>query len=153
MKQPFFATLCALIMTLVPVTSQAQALPDLNGRTIVAVTENAYAPLNFIDPKTGQGIGWEYDAFNEIAKRLNAKVEWQLSSWDTMIQGVKQKQYDVGMDGITINAERAEQIDFSDPYLVSEQYMLVRADEDDSSVCVSPLGETLIFHRVRSPAD
>jgi len=112
------------------VLAGAQELPDLGGRTIVAVTENAYTPLNFADPKTGEGIGWEYDAFNEIAKRLNAKVEWKLSSWDTMIQGVREGQYDVGMDGITITDERKQQVDFSDPYMTSEQYMLVRADED-----------------------
>jgi polar amino acid transport system substrate-binding protein len=107
----------------------AQGLPDLQSRTIHAVTENAYVPLNFTDPKTGQGVGLEYDLFNEIAKRLNAKVEWNLSSWDVMIQAVHDGQYDVGMDGITINAERAEQVDFSDPYLTSQQFMLVRADE------------------------
>src|SRR5690606_26710103 len=56
----------------------AQDLPDLGGRTIHAVTENAYYPLNFADPKTGEGIGLEYDVINEIAKRLNAKVEWNL---------------------------------------------------------------------------
>lgn len=109
--------------------SQADNLPNLKGRTIVAVTENAYTPLNFADPATGKGIGWEYDAMNEIARRLNAKVDWQLSSWDTMIQAVKQGQYDIGMDGITINAERAKQIQFSDPYMTSQQFMLVRADE------------------------
>src|ERR1700752_2891346 len=80
----------------------AQELPDLGGRTVKAVTENAYVPLNFADPKTGEGIGWEYDAFNEIGKRLNLKVEWNLSSWDTMIQAVREGQFDVGMDGITI---------------------------------------------------
>lgn len=106
------------------------ALPDLGGRTIVAVTENAYTPLNFVDPDTGKGIGWEYDAFNEIAKRLNLKVEWKLSSWDTMIQAVRDGQFDVGMDGITINEDRKKQIDFSDSYMVSEMFMLVRADED-----------------------
>ncbi len=113
-------------------TSAATAgdLPDLNGRTIVAVTENAYTPLNFADPDTGEGIGWEYDAFNEIAKRLNAKVDWQLSSWDVMIQAVKDGQFEVGMDGITITDERKQQVDFSDPYMVSQQFMLVRADED-----------------------
>ena len=87
----------------------AAELPDLKGRTIVAVTENAYTPLNFADPKTGQGIGWEYDAVNEIARRLNAKVEWKLSSWDTMIQAVREGQFDIGMDGITINDERKAQ--------------------------------------------
>lgn len=108
----------------------AQELPDLGGRTVKAVTENAYVPLNFADPKTGEGIGWEYDAFNEIAKRLNLTVEWNLSSWDTMIQAVREGQFDVGMDGITINDERKAQVDFSEPYMVSEQQMLVRADEE-----------------------
>ena len=106
------------------------ALPDLGGRTVVAVTENAYVPLNFVDPQTGEGIGWEYDAFNEIARRLNFEVDWRLSSWDTMIQAVRDGQFEVGMDGITITAERAEQVDFSDPYMTSEMFMLVRGDED-----------------------
>jgi polar amino acid transport system substrate-binding protein len=110
-------------------TMSAAGLPDLKGRTIVAVTENAYTPLNFVDPKTGQSVGWEYDAVNEIAKRLNAKVDWKLSSWDLMIQSVRDGQFDVGMDGITINDERKAQVDFSAPYMVSQQFMLVRADE------------------------
>jgi polar amino acid transport system substrate-binding protein len=87
-------------------------------------------PLNFADPKTGEGIGWEYDAMNEIGRRLNMNVEWHLSSWDTMIQAVREGQFDVGMDGITITDERKGQVDFSDPYMVSEQFMLVRAEED-----------------------
>ncbi len=111
-------------------SAAAADLPDLQGRTIVAVTENAYMPLNFADPASGKGIGWEYDAVNEIAKRLNAKVDWQLSSWDTMIQAVRDGQFDVGMDGITINDERKTQVDFSDPYMISQQFMLVRADDD-----------------------
>ena len=110
--------------------ASAAELPDLGGRTVKAVTENAYTPLNFADPKTGEGIGWEYDAFNEIARRLNLKVEWHLSSWDTMIQAVREGQFDVGMDGITITDERKQQVDFSQPYLTSEQFMLVRADEE-----------------------
>jgi polar amino acid transport system substrate-binding protein len=109
----------------------AADLPDLKGRTIIAVTENAYTPLNFADPKTGQGVGWEYDAFNEIAKRLDAKVDWKISSWDVMIQAVHDGQYDVGMDGISITADRAKQVDFSAPYMQSKEYMLVRADDTE----------------------
>lgn len=107
--------------------ASAQTLPDLGGRTIVAVTENAYTPLNFVDPATGKGIGWEYDAMNEIAHRLNAKVDWKLSSWDTMIQAIHEGQFDIGMDGITITDERKAQVAFSDPYMVSQQFMLVKA--------------------------
>lgn len=119
----------AVTLALGVAAPQAQDLPDLAGRTIVAVTENAYVPLNFADPATGQGVGFEYDLFNEIAKRLNANVDWQLASWDVMIQAVRDGQFEVGMDGITINDERKAQIDFSDSYLTSQQLMLVRADE------------------------
>lgn len=119
------AALSALLCTV-----HAQTLPDLKGRAIVAVTENAYPPLNFKDPKTGASIGWEYDVFNEIARRLNAKVDWKLTSWDTMIEAVRKGQFDVGMDGITIQADRKKQVAFSDPYMVSEQFMMVRANEN-----------------------
>jgi polar amino acid transport system substrate-binding protein len=105
-------------------------LPDLEGRTVVAVTGNDYTPLNFVDPVTGQAVGWEYDAVNEICRRLNCAVDWQVTAWDTMIAAVQEGQFDVGMDGITITEDRAQQVDFSEPYLVSQQFMLVRADED-----------------------
>lgn len=105
-------------------------LPDLAGRAVVAVTANDYLPLNFIDPRTGAAVGWEYDAVEEICRRLNCTVDWQTSSWDAMIAAVNAGQFDVGMDGITITAERAQQVDFSIPYMTSQQFMLVRADED-----------------------
>ncbi len=54
----------ALVLAALPAT--AQDLPDLQGRVIHAVTENAYYPLNFADPKSGNGIGLEYDLINEI---------------------------------------------------------------------------------------
>jgi polar amino acid transport system substrate-binding protein len=79
--------------------------------------------------KTGKAIGWEYDAMNELAKRLNFKVEYQNTSWDAMIQAVSDKQYDIGMTGITIKDDRKEKVDFSDPYMLSEIFMLVRGDE------------------------
>jgi len=104
-------------------------LPDLGGQVVRAVTENAYPPLNFVDPVTGEAVGWEYEAVNEICRRLGCAVEWSTVSWDAMIQAVQDGQFDVGMDGITITAERATQVAFSAPYLVSQQYMLVRADE------------------------
>ena len=110
--------------------AEAQALPDLKGQKVVVVTENAYPPLQFIDPKTGEQIGWEYDAMNEIAKRLNFSVSYQNTSWDAMIQAVSDGQYQIGMTGISIKEDRKEKVDFSDPYLRSEMFMLVRGDED-----------------------
>ena len=47
-----------------------------------------------------------------------------------MIEAVRNGQFDVGMDGITITDDRKKQVDFSDPYMTSEQFMLVRAGEN-----------------------
>ena len=105
-------------------------LPDLGGREVVVVTENAYPPLQFVDPASGNAIGWEYDAMEEIAKRLNITVAYENISWDAMIAAVSEGQFDMGMTGITIREDRAEVVDFSDPYMRSEMVMMVRGDED-----------------------
>lgn len=106
------------------------ALPDLGGRVVSAAMANDYTPLQFIDPATGEAVGWEYDAVTEICARLNCVVEWNNSSWDAMIAAINAGQFDIGMDGITITEERAQQVDFSAPYMTSQQFMLVRTDED-----------------------
>ncbi len=122
--------LSAALIALAALPAAAQDLPDLGGRTVVVVTENAYPPLQFVDPSTGDAIGWEYDAIEEIAERINIEVEIQNTSWDAMIAAVSEGQYDMGMTGITIREDRAEVVDFSDPYMRSEMFMLVRADEE-----------------------
>jgi polar amino acid transport system substrate-binding protein len=127
LRRSFLLGLAAIVFA--PFAAHAADLPDLKGRKVVVVTENAYPPLQFVDPKSGKQIGWEYDAMNEIAKRLNFQVEYQNTSWDAMIQAVSDNQYNIGMTGITINDERKQKVDFSDPYMRSEQFMLVRGDE------------------------
>ncbi|AJD43177.1 basic amino acid ABC transporter substrate-binding protein [Rhizobium sp. SEMIA 4085] len=126
-RRTILAGLAALVLS--PLAALGADLPDLGGKTVVVVTENAYPPLQFVDPKSGNQIGWEYDAMNEIAKRLNFRVEYQNTSWDAMIQAVSDDQYNIGMTGITIKDDRKQKVDFSDPYMRSQQFMLVRGDE------------------------
>ena len=124
------ATLTALAAaTFATAAAAAGHLPDLAGRDVVVVTENAYPPLQFVDPASGAAIGWEYDAMAEIAKRLNITVSYESISWDAMIPAVSEAQFDLGMTGITIREDRAEIVDFSDTYMRSEMVMLVRGDE------------------------
>lgn len=127
LRRSFLIGLAALIAA--PFAAHAAELPDLGGRKVIVVTENAYPPLQFVDPKSGKQIGWEYDAMDDIAKRLNFKVEYQNTSWDAMIQAVSDGQYNIGMTGITIKEDRKQKVDFSDPYMRSQQLMLVRGDE------------------------
>jgi len=128
LRRSFFIAVTATLLS--PLMVCAADLPDLKGKEIVVVTENAYPPLQFVDPKSGKAIGWEYDAMNEIARRLNAKVEYQNASWDAMIPAVSAGQYDIGMTGISIKEDRKQKVDFSTPYMRSEMFMLVRADEN-----------------------
>ncbi len=121
------ATLAAVMLATTAVADGH--LPNLEGREIVVVTENAYPPLQFIDGN-GDAVGWEYDAMSEIAERLNATVVYENISWDAMIPAVSEGQYDMGMTGITIREDRAEVVDFSDKYMTSEMVMMVRGDED-----------------------
>ncbi len=118
-------TMAALSIAALPAVAE---VPDLGGREIVVVTENAYPPLQFLDA-SGAAIGWEYDAMAEIAARLNATVTYENISWDAMIPAVSEGQFDIGMTGITIRDDRKEVVDFSDSYMTSQMVMLVRGDE------------------------
>lgn len=107
----------------------AEELPDLNGREVTVVTENAYPPLQFVDG-AGNAVGWEYDAMAEVAKRINITIVYENTSWDAMIPAVSEGQYDLGMTGITIREDRKEAVDFSMPYMTSQMLMVVRGDEE-----------------------
>ena len=119
--------LAALTLSFAP--AFAAGLPDLGGKEIVVVTENAYPPLQFVEAASGKAIGWEYDAMAELAKRMNFTVKYENISWDAMIPAVSEGQFDLGMTGITIKDDRKEKVDFSDSYMTSQMVMMVRGDE------------------------
>ena len=86
----FAAALLGLSLAALPalaLPALAESLPDLGGREITVVTENAYPPLQFLDG-AGTAVGWEYDAMAELAKRLNFTVKYENISWDAMIPAV-----------------------------------------------------------------
>jgi polar amino acid transport system substrate-binding protein len=109
---------------------EASDLPDLEGREVTIAVENAYLPFNYIDPNTGEPAGWDYDVWNEICRLINCTPVYIEAGWEGMIQAVADGQYDAAADGITINEDRAEIVDFSNGYINIEQRLLVRQDED-----------------------
>ncbi|MGD8585450.1 MAG: transporter substrate-binding domain-containing protein, partial [Chloroflexota bacterium] len=109
---------------------ETEDLPDLGGREVTIAVENAYLPFNYIDPNTGEPAGWDYDAWDTICELLNCTPVYVEAAWEGMIQAVSDGQYDAAADGITINDERAQLVDFSDGYISIEQRLLVRLDED-----------------------
>jgi len=110
-------------------TAEAMPLPDLGGRTITVAIENAYPPFNYVDEVSGEAIGWDYDMINEMCARLNCVPEFIQVSWEGMIVAVAGGEYDMAADGISITEERAQQVDYSIPYITTIQRFMVRADE------------------------
>lgn len=114
--------------------TQTDGKYDLAGCTLRIAVENAYQPFNYIDTTTNEAIGYDYDVFPEICARINCTPEFVETSWDAMVammggQG-NSDTFDVGADGITITEDRAQNVDFSIPFITSQQVLLVRIDED-----------------------
>ncbi len=107
-----------------------EALPDLGGRTITVAVENAYLPFNYILLDTGEPGGWDYDFLEEACSRLNCELDFIEFTWDPMIAAVADGQFDMAADGITITEERAQVVDYSEPYVQLVQRLLKRIDDD-----------------------
>ena len=126
-------------------TEETAATPDLGGMEIRVAVENAYPPYNYIDEETGEPGGWDYDAVAAICEVLNCTPIFVEAAWDGIFEATAAGEYDMVADGITISgelgAERDKVVDFSIPYMVTAQFVMVRADEteivDEASLVAS----------------
>ncbi len=132
-----YLILGALLLIIVAALAPASAagpvytdLPDLEGREIVVAVENLYTPFQFENPATGEIMGYEYDMLDELCFRLNCTLTYEIISFSALIPAVGQGDFDMGITGISIIDERKEIVDFSDPYINLDQFLLVLADED-----------------------
>jgi polar amino acid transport system substrate-binding protein len=110
-----------------PTTGELETITDLGGREVTVGVENEYPPFNILDENTDEGIGWDYDTFREICKRLNCVPVFTEISWppfEMMAAG----ELDVVGDGITIKMGRSQVVDFSDPYIEYGMVMMMRTD-------------------------
>lgn len=105
-------------------------LADLEGRTVTVGVENAYLPFNYILVGETEGQGWDYDAWRNICERLNCMPEFVEAGWPAVIDQVAAGELDTAADGISITEERAEIVDFSDPYMVVEQKFIKQLGDD-----------------------
>jgi polar amino acid transport system substrate-binding protein len=105
-------------------------MPDLKGKTITVAVENAYPPFNSIDEASGKAVGWDYDVVTEICKRLNCVPEFKQAAWDGIFPAMAAGEYDMLADGVTNYPYRYWAVDFSVPYSLVSQQLLVRADDN-----------------------
>lgn len=78
--------------------------------TLTVGTDASYAPSEFLaaDGKTIQGF--DIDLFTAVAKKLDLKVKFVPSKFDSIITGVQGGKYDVGVSSFTVNADRMKQV-------------------------------------------
>ena len=116
------------------ITTGSNGLPDLGGCNMIIAVENAHLPFNYIDLDDGVAKGWDYDVFAELSQLLNFVPIYTPAAWDGMIQAVADGQFDIAGDGITINDERDEIVDFSTGYINIAQRIMVASDSDISTL-------------------
>lgn len=86
-------------------------------------SDTAYPPFESMEGS--KAVGFDVDVAEAIAKKLDLKLEVIPTAWDGIIPGLKAKKYDIIMSAMTITPEREKQINFSTPYIDSDQSLAV----------------------------
>lgn len=127
------AVLLALL-TLLTATARAAGTPaeppsvldDIRARGELRVgLEAGYMPFEMRD-KRGGIIGFDVDLAKLMARKLGVRLALVNTQWDGIIPALLTAKFDVLMSGMTITAERAQQVDFADPYIVIGQSIILQ---------------------------
>ncbi|ACL55913.1 ABC transporter substrate-binding protein [Methylobacterium nodulans] len=118
------------LLSLGAVSARADQLDDIKKRgTLVCATLGTTEPFSFQDLTTRQTAGYDVDFCKAIADALGVKLELKLVAVEARIPELSQGRVDVVAANLGYTPERAEQIDYSDFYYVSQQKLLARDAE------------------------
>lgn len=87
-------------------------------------------PMESVDPATGQIVGFDVDVVNAICAKINCKAEFVTTGWDGIFAALEQGNFDLVASGVSITDERKKAMDFSEPYIINSQAVLMRAEDD-----------------------
>jgi ABC-type amino acid transport substrate-binding protein len=88
-------------------------------------------PFGFRNPQNNEIEGFDVDLGRRIAEELGVEPEFIEAVSDNRIPFLQDGTADLILSTMTINAERAEEIEFSEPYFVAKGRILVRGDTED----------------------
>ncbi|MCX8997287.1 ABC transporter substrate-binding protein [Rhizobiaceae bacterium BDR2-2] len=86
-------------------------------------------PFAAPDPKTREMVGFDVDLCGAIAKELGVRVEIKPVSVEARVPEVKLGRVDITVANLAYTQGRAEQIEFSDPYYLAKEMLIVPADD------------------------
>ncbi len=123
---------CALLLA---VALSASAVSVAGATTVAEVrkkgvlvlgTDPTFVPFEFKN-KTGQITGFDIDIARAVAKDLGVRLQIRAVGFGALMpQSVTSGRVDMAMSAITITAERAKVVAFSNPYYRSAQVFIVK---------------------------
>lgn len=86
-------------------------------------------PLFDLSPDGIHRTGYEPAAADLVASVMGREVEWVITAWDNMIPMVQNGEVDAVWCGQGMIPERIALVDFTQPYAIFNETVLVRADD------------------------
>ena len=121
--------------------------------TLRVGAECLYKGTCFLDPDTGERLGYGVDVTNILAADLGVDVEWVDMEWTALIPAIQTGQVDMITQGMTRTPERAFAVTFTDPMeyypqalvLNSESELLELENLDEVIVALNQPDRTITF--------
>jgi len=102
------------------------------GEPLTVGSDIPYPP--FEQGKPGNYTGFDIELMEAIAEKMGRKAEFQDTSFETIFRDVAQGKFEAVVSAATITEEREKAVDFSNPYYLSEQAVLVKEGSDIKSL-------------------
>jgi len=106
--------------------------------TLTVGSDTTYAPQEYIDTTTQQPAGFDIDLITAIAQRMGLTATIKSDKFDTIIDDLGNKRFDVVISAITINSDREKKVDFV-PYFNAGESLLVAAGNPKNIKTLSDL--------------
>lgn len=119
--------LSSLVFTMVACGGENNANSDEPREIQVAVVQD-YPPFEFVED--GELTGFDIDIIEAIAENQNLDVSWEIMQFDGIIPALQGNQVDASVSAISIREDRAEVVDFSEPYFESGLSLVVPVGSD-----------------------
>ena len=110
------------------------SLSGTNG-TIKVITTTESKPFTYL--KNQAIVGYDIEILTMFAEEYGYQLEITDVTFSAILLGVAQGTYDIGVGGFSITEERAQSVDFSDPYYQDKMLLLIPLEsvaEDADSV-------------------
>lgn len=108
-----------------PVREELQVIKK--GKLVVG-TDATYPPMEYFD-EAGNFAGMDIDIAKEIALDLGIQAEFRNIVWEGIFDTLLAGEVDILASSITITSERAQAMDFSDPYFNAGQVVMTMVDK------------------------